>query len=116
MAGQLWAKPLIQMLLLAMVAMAYRCGSRCERHGVYSIPPYSTCDENGRPFLITEALRGEGGVILDDEGLGKWNTDCEQSLTNGLERPKPGIFIYSTIFESWTWQQEILLQERLTKT
>ena len=37
--------------------------------------PTALALEGERPFLITEALRGEGGVILDGNGLKKWQKD-----------------------------------------
>ena len=33
----------------------------------FSIPPNSSNGDNKKPFLITEALRGEGGVLLDSK-------------------------------------------------
>ena len=56
--------------------------------------------ENGRPFLITENFRGEGGVILDKQGLENWQSDCKQSLTNGIEPPKPENYSFTLEFSS----------------
>ena len=99
--GQLWAKTTNPNVATGDgVAMAYRCGAAVKDMAFIQFHPTALAIENGRPFLITEALRGEGGVILDDEGLGKWNTDCEQSLTNGLERPKPEHYSFTLQFSN----------------
>ena len=99
--GQLWAKTTNPNVATGDgVAMAYRCGAAVKDMAFIQFHPTALAIENGRPFLITEALRGEGGVILDDEGLGKWNASCEQSLTNGLERPKPEDFSFTLQFSN----------------
>ena len=99
--GQLWAKTTNPNVATGDgVAMAYRCGAAVKDMAFIQFHPTALAIENGRPFLITEALRGEGGVILDDEGLGKWNIDCEQSLTNGLERPKPEDYSFTLQFSN----------------
>ena len=99
--GQLWAKTTNPNVATGDgVAMAYRCGAAVKDMAFIQFHPTALAIENGRPFLITEALRGEGGVILDDEGLGKWNADCEQSLTNGLERPKPEHYSFTLQFSN----------------
>ena len=99
--GQLWAKTTNPNVATGDgVAMAYRCGAAVKDMAFIQFHPTALAIENGRPFLITEALRGEGGVILDDEGLGKWNADCEQSLTNGLERPKPEDYSFTLQFSN----------------
>ena len=61
--------------------------------------PTALALEGERPFLITEALRGEGGVILDENGLKKWQED-------GAENPETFSFTldYSPLVQ---WQQEI---------
>jgi len=99
--GQLWAKTTNPNVATGDgVAMAYRCGAAVKDMAFIQFHPTALAIENGRPYLITEALRGEGGVILDDEGLGKWNIDCEQSLTNGLERPKPEDYSFTLQFSN----------------
>ena len=99
--GQLWAKTTNPNVATGDgVAMAYRCGAAVKDMAFIQFHPTALAIENGRPFLITEALRGEGGVILDDEGLGKWNASCEQSLTNGLERPKPEDYSFTLQFSN----------------
>ena len=39
--------------------------------------PTALVVEGGRPFLITEALRGEGAVLLDHEGYREWKASGE---------------------------------------
>ena len=99
--GQLWAKTTNPNVATGDgVAMAYRCGAAVRDMAFIQFHPTALAIENGRPFLITEALRGEGGVILDDEGLIKWKNDCEQSLTNGVEQPKPDNYSFTLQFSS----------------
>lgn len=99
--GQLWAKTTNPNVATGDgVAMAYRCGAAVKDMAFIQFHPTALAIENGRPFLITEALRGEGGVILDEEGLDKWNADCEQSLTNGLANPKPDNYSFTLQFSN----------------
>ncbi len=99
--GQLWAKTTNPNVATGDgIAMAYRCGAAVKDMAFIQFHPTALAIENGRPFLITEALRGEGGVILDGKGLKRWMDDCEQSLTNGLERPKPDSYSFTLDFSN----------------
>jgi len=51
------------------LAMAVRAGAASKDMAFFQFHPTALMAGNSRPFLITEALRGEGGVLLDDEGL-----------------------------------------------
>ena len=78
--GQLWAKTTNPSVATGDgVAMAYRSGAAVKDMAFIQFHPTALAIENGRPFLITEALRGEGGVILDYEGLKSWQEECKQS-------------------------------------
>ncbi|MED5307731.1 MAG: FAD-dependent oxidoreductase, partial [Candidatus Thermoplasmatota archaeon] len=71
--GQLWAKTTNPNVATGDgIAMAFRCGASVKDMAFIQFHPTSLAIENGRPFLITEALRGEGGVILDKQGLENW--------------------------------------------
>ena len=70
----------------------------CQRHGIHTIPSTALALEGERPFMITEALRGEGGVILDGNGL-KNGKKMAQKTRNFLIYPN-----YSPLVQ---WQQEI---------
>ena len=71
--GQLWAKTTNPNVATGDgIAMAFRSGAAVKDMAFIQFHPTALAIENDRPFLITEALRGEGGVILDEEGLKRW--------------------------------------------
>jgi L-aspartate oxidase len=97
--GQLWAKTTNPSVATGDgVAMAYRSGAAVKDMAFIQFHPTALAIENGRPFLITEALRGEGGVILDYEGLKSWQEECKQSFTKGIEPPSPDKFSFTLAF------------------
>ena len=97
--GQLWAKTTNPSVATGDgVAMAYRSGAAVKDMAFIQFHPTALAIENGRPFLITEALRGEGGVILDYEGLKSWREECKQSFTKGIEPPSPDKFSFTLAF------------------
>ena len=99
--GQLWAKTTNPNVATGDgIAMAHRCGAAVKDMAFIQFHPTALAIENGRPFLITEALRGEGGVILDEKGLKRWNNDCEQSLTKGQEAPPPDKYSFTLQFSN----------------
>ena len=97
--GQLWAKTTNPSVATGDgVAMAYRSGAAVKDMAFIQFHPTALAIENGRPFLITEALRGEGGVILDYEGLKSWQEECKQSFTKGIKPPSPDKFSFTLAF------------------
>ncbi len=97
--GQLWAKTTNPSVATGDgVAMAYRSGAAVKDMAFIQFHPTALAIENGRPFLITEALRGEGGVILDYEGLKSWQDECKHSFTKGVELPSPDKFSFTLAF------------------
>ena len=54
------------------LAMAVRAGAASKDMAFFQFHPTALMSMNNKPFLITEALRGEGGVLLDTRGLNKY--------------------------------------------
>lgn len=81
-AGQLWSQTTNPTVSTGDgIAMAWRAGASVKDMAFIQFHPTALALEGERPFLITEALRGEGGVILDENGLKKWQED-------GAENPE----------------------------
>ncbi len=96
--GQLWSQTTNPSVATGDgLAMAWRAGAKVKDLAFIQFHPTALSIPTDRPFLITEALRGEGGVILDYEGLGKWKKDCQDNLSRDLEIPSPNE--YSFILE-----------------
>jgi len=73
-AGQLWAPTTNPPVSTGDgLAMAARFGARVQDMAFVQFHP-TTIEHPTRTFLITEALRGEGAVLLDDEGLEAWRS------------------------------------------
>jgi len=86
-AGMLWEKTTNPSVATGDgLAMAVRTGAAAKDMAFVQFHPTALMVNSERPFLITEALRGEGGVLLDDEGLEKYRTttckpsDCSFTL------------------------------------
>ena len=74
--GQLWSQTTNPSVATGDgLAMAWRAGAKVKDLAFIQFHPTALSIPTDRPFLITEALRGEGGVILDYEGLEKWKKD-----------------------------------------
>ncbi len=59
------------------LAMAVRAGAASKDMAYFQFHPTALMAGNDKPFLITEALRGEGGVLLDNKGLIKYRAGYE---------------------------------------
>jgi L-aspartate oxidase len=97
--GQLWSKTTNPGVATGDgVAMAYRCGAAVKDMAFIQFHPTALTVKNDRPFLITEALRGEGGVILDKQGLAMWQNDCQTARGLGQEVPAPSNYSFTLEF------------------
>lgn len=91
--GQLWSQTTNPPVATGDgLAMAYRAGADVQDMAFIQFHPTALALHSDRPFLITEAVRGEGGVILDDDGLEKWHTDCEAAGVGKTILPGPYSF------------------------
>ena len=97
--GQLWSKTTNPGVATGDgVAMAYRCGAAVKDMAFIQFHPTALTVKKDRPFLITEALRGEGGVILDKQGLAMWQNDCQTAKQLGQEAPAPSNYSFTLEF------------------
>ena len=77
-AGQLWEKTTNPSVSTGDgIAMAYRTGASIVNMAFVQFHPTALVVQGERPFLITEALRGEGAVLLDREGYTSWKDSSE---------------------------------------
>ena len=91
--GQLWERTTNPSVATGDgLAMAVRAGASSKDMAFFQFHPTALMSDNKKPFLITEALRGEGGVLLDSKGLKKYrNGNLEpEGLSFTLEFSKDG--------------------------
>ena len=73
--GQLWERTTNPSVATGDgLAMAVRAGAASRDMAFFQFHPTALMSNNKKPFLITEALRGEGGVLLDNSGLQNYRT------------------------------------------
>ncbi len=74
--GQLWERTTNPSVATGDgLAMAARAGAASKDMAFFQFHPTALMADNKMPFLITEALRGEGGVLLDSAGLEKYRNE-----------------------------------------
>ena len=99
--GQLWSKTTNPSVSTGDgIAMAWRFGAAVKDMAFIQFHPTALAIEGDRPFLITEALRGEGGVILDDEGISEWELTCQAAANLKQPIPNPEKFSFTLDFSS----------------
>lgn len=93
--GQLWSQTTNPPVATGDgLAMAYRAGAKVKDMAFIQFHPTALALKSDRPFLITEAMRGEGGVILDDEGLRNWQAEVQAAGDKGSDI-LPGPFSFT---------------------
>lgn len=80
------------------LAMAYRTGASVDDMAYIQFHPTALASPSPRPFLISEAVRGVGAVLLDDDGLAAWSTSCAAAKKENGEMPSPGPFSFTLEF------------------
>ena len=71
------------------LAMAYRTGASVDNMAYIQFHPTALASPSPRPFLISEAVRGVGAVLLDDEGLAAWTATSKSPPSKEKRRPHP---------------------------
>ena len=61
------------------VAMAFRAGAHIKDIEFIQFHPTSLANDDSRPFLITEAMRGKGAVLMMESDYQKWKLSENQS-------------------------------------
>ena len=81
--GQLWSQTTNPPVATGDgLAMAFRAGAAVKDMAFIQFHPTALAIDSDRPFLITEAVRGEGGAILDNQGFRSWQTDMKNQNKN----------------------------------
>lgn len=77
------------------LAMGYRAGACASDMAFIQFHPTALHSSATRPFLITEALRGEGAVLLSSDDLRRWQDACDRAVQLGEEAPTPHAYSFT---------------------
>lgn len=77
------------------LAMAYRTGACIDNLAFIQFHPTALYSPSPRPFLISEALRGVGAVLLDNNGLEAWRRACDNAKQRSEQPPLPDAYSFT---------------------
>ena len=77
------------------LAMAYRTGACVENMAYIQFHPTALSSPIERPFLISEAVRGAGGVLLDERGIEAWEAAKHRAKEAGESTPHPDAYTFT---------------------
>ena len=94
--GQLWAHTTNPSVATGDgLAMGYRTGACVKDMAFIQFHPTALHSKRPTPFLITEALRGEGAVLMNSKDLDSWRTAVANAIQQRTSPPSPHLHSFT---------------------